>query len=236
MLSSGITVMIMTILKLPVSTSQAVIGAILSHGFLVSRGNLKFATQFFSAWVLTPIGGMLFALILYFVTLRFIENKLTSFKFFSVFVKLGYILSGIFAAYSLGANNVANVVGVFLVDPLYLSLRSATLIGGLSIALGVITFSKPVMMTVGEGIVPLTHISGFLVVIASAMTVYIYARIGVPVSSSQAVVGALIGIGLVKDFRLLNWGLLLRIFSGWVLTPTVSGIMCVIMLKVFTLL
>lgn len=233
MFAAGVTVLVMTILKLPVSTSQAVVGAILGHGYLVARGNLSVAVQFFSAWVFTPIGGMVFALILYKLTTRFLEKKLTTYKFFDVFIKLGYIFSGMFAAYSLGANNVANVFGVFFVDPNYLSIHWATLLGGLSIALGVITFSKPVMMTVGEGIVPLTHVSGFLVVIASALTVYIYARIGIPVSSSQAVVGALIGIGLVKDFRLLNWKLLTKIFSGWVLTPTISGIMCVIFLKLF---
>jgi len=234
MLSAGITVFLMTLFKLPVSTSQAVVGSIIGHGLLVGVSNLNVAFQFFSAWVFTPIGGMVFSFGLYLVTTRFLEKKLTSFTFFTHFVKGGYIVAGMFAAYSLGANNVANVFGVFLVDPLYLSIRWATLLGGLSIALGVITFSKPVMMTVGEGIVPLTHISGFLVVIASALTVYIYARIGIPVSSSQAVVGALIGIGLVKDYRLLNWSMLLRIFSGWLLTPTVSGILCVILLKVFT--
>lgn len=234
MFAAGITVMVMTILKLPVSTSQAVVGAILSHGLLVAKGNMKVALQFFSAWVFTPIGGMVFALILYFITIKFLEKKLTSFKFFDIFIKLGYILSGMFAAYSLGANNVANVFGVFFVDPTFLTIQWATLLGGLSIALGVITFSKPVMMTVGEGIVPLTHISGFLVVIASAITVYIYARVGIPVSSSQAVVGALIGIGIVKDYKLLNWRLLVRIFSGWILTPTVSGIICALLLKVFT--
>lgn len=233
MFSAGVTVMVMTILKLPVSTSQAVVGAVLGHGILVGSSNLSVTLQFFGAWIFTPIGGMLFALVLYKVTIRYFEKKLTSYKFFDIFIKVGYITSGMFAAYSLGANNVANVFGVFFADPNYLNIHWATILGGLSIALGVITFSKPVMMTVGEGIVPLTHISGFLVVIASALTVYIYARIGIPVSSSQAVVGALIGIGIVKDFKLLNWSLLIRIFSGWILTPTVSGIISIALLMLF---
>ncbi len=107
----------------------------------------------------------------------------------------------------------------------------AALLGGLSIAAGVVTYSKPVMSTVGKGIVPLTNVSGFLVVIASAITVYIYALIGIPVSTSQAVVGAIIGIGIVKDFRIINFGTLKRIFAGWILTPTISGVLSYLCLK-----
>lgn len=233
MLAAAITVFFMTLLKLPVSTSQAVVGAILGHGFLVSKGDIGIATQFFGAWVLTPIGGMIFSLILYGITVKCIEKKLTSFKYFESIIKGGYIIAGIFAAYSLGANNVANVFGVFLVDPDYLQLNYATLLGGLSIAFGVITYSKPVMMTVGKGIVQLTNVTGFLVVIASAITVYIYAQIGIPVSTSQAVVGAIIGIGLIKDYRLINTKMLTRIFGGWILTPTISGLVSFIFLKIF---
>jgi PiT family inorganic phosphate transporter len=233
MLAAAITVMAMTMLKLPVSTSQAVIGAILGHGFLVSKGDLQVASQFFLAWILTPIGGMLFSLILYWITVKWLEEKLTSFKYFEGFIKWGYIIAGAFAAYSLGANNVANVFGVFLVDPSYIKLNIATLLGGFSIALGVITYSRPVMMTVGKGIVPLTNVTGFLVIIASAITVYIYAKIGIPVSTSQAVVGAIIGIGLMNDYRLINLSMLSRIFIGWILTPTIAGIVSILFLKIF---
>ncbi len=233
MLAAGVCVFGMTVLKLPVSTSQAVIGAIMGHGFLVGMVDWSVSFKFFSAWFLTPVGGMIFALIIYFVISKWFEEKLTTFNYFQRFIKWGYILAGIFAAYSLGANNVANVFGIYLIDPEYLSVSMATLLGGLVIALGVITYSKPVMMTVGKGIVPLSDVSGFIVVIASALTVYIYALIGIPVSSSQAVVGAIIGIGIVKDYRTINFSMLRRIFVGWVLTPTIAGVLGYLLLKIF---
>ena len=233
MLAAAITVFFMTLLKLPVSTSQAVVGAILGHGILLSKGDLGVTSQFFGAWVLTPVGGMIFSLLLYGITVKWIEKRFVSFKYFENLIKGGYIIAGVFAAYSLGANNVANVFGVFMVDSTYLSLEYARLLGGLSIAFGVVTYSKPVMMTVGKGIVPLTSITGFLVIIASAITVYIYAQIGIPVSTSQAVVGAIIGIGLVKDYRLINVKMLTRIFGGWLLTPTIAGLVSFIFLKIF---
>ena len=89
------------------------------------------------------------------------------------------------------------------------------------------------MTTVGKGIVPLTEITGFLVVIASAITVYIYAQIGIPVSTSQAVVGAIIGIGMIKDYRLINISLLKKIFVGWIMTPVISGLVCYGILVLF---
>lgn len=233
MLAAAVTVFLMTLLRLPVSTSQAVVGAIMGHGFLVSKGDFGMATQFFSAWVFTPIGGMVFSLVLYGITVKWLEKKLQGFRFFERTIKIGYIVAGIFAAYSLGANNVANVFGVFFVDSDFISLRFATIAGGFSIAFGVITYSKPVMNTVGKGIVALTNVSGFLVVIASALTVYIYAQIGIPVSTSQAVVGAIIGIGLIKDYRMINIRLLGRIFIGWVLTPTVSALASIALVFLF---
>lgn len=233
MLAAALCVYGMTVLKLPVSTSQAVIGAILGHGFLTGNVDLSVSSKFFSAWILTPVGGMVFALMIYYIVSRWFEAKLTTFIYFQRFIKWGYIIAGVFAAYSLGANNVANVFGIFLIDPDFLTVGMATLLGGLVIAFGVITYSKPVMMTVGKGIVPLSDISGFIVVIASAITVYIYALIGIPVSSSQAVVGAIIGIGIVKDYRTINFGMLGRIFVGWVLTPTIAGGIGYLLLRIF---
>ena len=103
----------------------------------------------------------------------------------------------------------------------------ASLIGGLSIALGVLTYSKKVMMTVGKGIVPLDPFSAFVVVLAEAITLHIFTQIGVPVSSSQAVVGAVVGVGLVGDLRTVRVKVLLKISAGWLMTPISAGLISV---------
>ena len=94
------------------------------------------------------------------------------------------VLAGSYGAYALGANNVANVTGAF-VGPGMLTPRMACIVGGLSICLGVITFSRGVMMTVGRGLVKLDAFSAFIVILAEAVTVHIYAMVGVPVSTSS---------------------------------------------------
>lgn len=229
MLAAALTVMVMTLLKLPVSTSQAVIGAIIGGGLLGGTADFGATIKFFSAWFLTPIGGLAIAYCLYWITKRFFENRITEFAFYEIFVKAGYIIAGVFGAYSLGANNVANVTGIFAGELQILSTTQAVIIGGLSIAVGVITYSKPVMSTVGERIVPMSSIAGFIVVISASITVYIYARIGIPVSTSQAVIGAIIGIGLNAGINTINLKMLRNIMLGWFATPTVAGLISVLL-------
>jgi len=224
MLAAAITVLVMTIYKLPISTSQAVIGAIIGGGINSGSANLSAGFQFFSAWVFTPIGSAILAYILYFISSNHLNDKLTGFRFYELTIRLGYLIAGIIGAYSLGANNVANVTAIFSGHLNMLSNQQAAIIGGISIALGVLTFSKPVMSTVGEGIVPLTQVAGFIVVIAAAFTVYIYARIGIPVSTSQAVVGAIIGVGFHMGLKTIQLKVLRNILFGWFGTPTVAGL------------
>jgi PiT family inorganic phosphate transporter len=137
---------------------------------------------------------------------------------------IGIIISGCYGAYSLGANNVANVTGMYVSAEVF-SKNIAAFIGGLSIALGVLTYSKKVMMTIGKGIVPLDPLSALVSVLAEALTLHVFTQIGVPVSSSQAIVGAVIGVGLVGGIRTLSLRMISKICIGWVLTPIISGVM-----------
>ena len=119
---------------------------------------------------------------------------------------------------------MANVTGVYVNAGLLLPM-GASVIGGLGIALGVITYSKKVMMTVGKSIVALDPFSAFVVVLAEAMTLHLFTQLGVPVSSSQAVVGAVVGVGLVGGLRTVSFKILSTIAIGWVMTPLGAGLL-----------
>lgn len=227
MLAAGITVACMTMLKLPVSTSQAVIGAIIGGGILKGTADFKESSKFLSAWILTPFGAMVIAFVLYKIIGDLLGRKLTGFRFYETFIRIGYLSAGIFAAYSLGANNVANVSAIYAGELNLLNTKQAVLLGGISIAVGVLTFSKPVMSTVGEKLVPLSPIAGFIVVLAAAITVYVYALLGIPVSTSQAVVGAIVGIGLQMGVNTINKRVLRNILFGWFGTPSIAGIISI---------
>lgn len=223
-ISAGIVVIVMSFLKLPVSTSQAVIGGILGVGFVNHNIEWHRLIKVGVCWVSTPIGAAIISFLLYFI-FRPLINKITNPIKRNNILKIGLVIAGSYGAYALGANNVANVVGVFvgkgngMLNPL-----TATIIGGGAIAFGTLTYSKKVMYTVGKNLVVLDSFTAFIAVLAEAITVYIYALIGVPVSTSQAIVGAVLGIGILKGIRTIRKKTLRNILLGWMATPVIAAI------------
>ena len=235
-LAAAVTTTAMTVLRLPVSTSQAVVGAILGLG--LARGQTQFEGlgKIVACWIGTPLGAMVLGMILYPLLAALIRALRLHFLIYDRLVRTLLVLAGIYGAYALGANNVANVTGVFYSAGAFgnetgSGMNMALLLGGSSIALGALTFSRRVMTTVGSRIVALDAFSSFVVVVAAAATVHAYAVLGVPVSSSQAVVGAVIGIGMLKGMRMISGRAVLRIAVGWVLTPALGALVAVLLLE-----
>ena len=220
--AAATTVTIMTILGLPVSTSQAVVGAILGIGILNQQLNLAGLGKVVACWFGTPVGAMVIAVIIYKVLAVFYNNLKINLFQSDILIRLSMIAAGSYGAYALGANNVANVTAVF-VGAGHLSVFSAALIGGLSIGLGILTLSKRVMETVGKKLVRLDPFSALVVLLAQSITVHIYTFIGVPVSTSQAVIGAVLGVGIVKGISTVSGRTLVNILTAWLLTPAIAG-------------
>lgn len=91
------------------------------------------------------------------------------------------------------------------------------------------------MMTVGSGLVRLDAFTAFIAILSEAATVHVFAVIGVPVSTSQAIVGAVLGVGILKGARTINSKTLWRILFGWLGTPTISGSVAFVVYHVFVL-
>jgi PiT family inorganic phosphate transporter len=219
--AAGLTVTIMTVFGLPVSTSQAAVGAILGIGFFNQEINVTGLGKVVACWFGTPTGAVLVALVLY-KALALIYNRLRLSLFQAdMLLRAALVAAGSYAAYALGANNVANVTAVF-VGAGTLTVFAAALIGGLSIAFGVVTYSRGVMETVGRKLVRLDPFSALVVVLAEGLTVHFYTLLGVPVSTSQAVIGAVLGIGIIKGAQTIKRKTLYGIFTGWFLTPPVA--------------
>ncbi len=226
-IASAFTVTFMTALRLPVSTSQAVVGAIIGVGLVKSNVNWAGLQKVVLCWIGTPIGAMILAFILY----KFISpiyNRIARHIFLRDRVlKISLVIVGSYGAYALGANNVANVTGPFVrLDFGSIGLFTpfaACLVGSIAIAIGVVTYSKSVMYTVGKSITKLNGYTAFIAVFAEAITVWLYTQVGVPVSTSQAVVGAIFGIGLVKGMQTVKFKTVRNIVIGWITTPIISG-------------
>ncbi|QTA37776.1 anion permease [Thermosipho ferrireducens] len=219
-LSAALTMTIMTYLGVPVSSSQAIVGSIIATGLIAGGVNWGIMIKLVLAWVGTPLGGMIFGFLTYKIfSVPF--NKIKSIYLREKIILVGTIIIGAYGSYSLGANNVANITGVFANE---IGVQLAALVGGLSIAFGVLTYSYKVMMTVGTQIIELDYFSAMIAVLGESITVWIYALIGIPVSTSQAIVGAVIGAGYARGSRLINKKIVFKIISAWVNTPVFSGL------------
>jgi PiT family inorganic phosphate transporter len=228
-MAAGITMATLTFLAIPASASQAIVGTVIGAGILSQSADFTKLYKVIACWVFTPIAGILFGYLCYRSGEWFLNRTIRSITRRNYIYAGGILIAGCYGAYCLGANNVANVTGVY-VGAGMLSARTAALVGGASIALGTLTYSRKVMMTVGKGIVPLDPFSAFVVVLAEALTLHVFTQIGVPVSSSQAVVGAVVGVGLVGDMRTVSGKILLKIGLGWILTPVSAGLLTVALL------
>ncbi len=249
-LASALTTFWMTRLKMPVSTSQAIVGAIIGWNFYsASVTDSSSLTKIMLTWVACPLISGVSAVGL-FILVRFLINRTKPHLLrLDLGTRLGLLVVGAFGSYSLGANNIANVMGVFVPDnPFHdLSLfgvmeisgtQQLFFLGALSIGVGVFTYSDRVMDTVGGGLVRISPVSALVIVLAQSITLFLFASEGlehflasmglptlplVPVSSSQAVVGAILGISLYKGAG-IRMNVLGGISLGWISTPILAGL------------
>lgn len=224
-LSAGLMVTLFTYFGLPTSTSQAIIGSILGGGLYLRVAEFNKLYKIVLCWILTPIGALIISYLLYHLLGNLVNKYLKRPLLRDAVIKGGLMISGCFGAYALGSNNVANVTGVY-VNTGALSPFYGALIGSLSIAFGVLTYSGKVMETIGKKIVAIDAYSAFISGFSSALVVWIFTQVGVPVSSSQAIVGAVAGVGLVKGIRAVSMRSLIEIVIGWVSTPLTGGLVC----------
>ena len=236
---AALTVFVMSYLKFPVSANQAVTGAIIGWGLFhadysnpeVTSTNLKEIGKFVSTWLLNPLGAAIISFVIVYFFKKFFEKKVESLKSYDKVIKIGYIIAGAYSAYTIGINSSASVTA-FYYDSfgvganILTNARLTAILGGLAIAVGVLTYSKKVMMTVGGSIANISQIDGFLVILSSALAITVMKiLLGIPVSTSQAVVGAVIGAGLVKGPKNVNFKVLGKIGIAWISSPTVAGLM-----------
>lgn len=220
--AAAVTVTMMTALKLPVSASQAVVGGILGAGVLRGEVRTSGLGKVVLCWVGTPVGAFLAAIVVFAVLSRLLNVLRLGLVAHDVVLRACLVVAGCYGAYALGANNVANVTGT-LVAADVLTPLSGVVIGAASIALGILTFGRRVMGTVGKGIVRLDAFSSLVVVVAEALTVHVYAVIGVPVSTSHAIVGAVLGVGVLKRIEALRLRAVRGVLLGWIATPLVAA-------------
>lgn len=201
----------------PISVTQTVAGALVGVT-LVQNGwsGVDGATllRLLIAWTLAPLGAAVAAYALYRAARRYLQPRLLDLRSYDQLIAGGFVVFGAYGAYALGANNAANVIGAY-VDAGVVGPQLGALLGGVGIAVGMLTGSHRVIDTVGRRITRLTSFGGLMVLIAQALVLHVYSMIGVPISASQAVVGGIVGVGAVKGAMTVNRPLVTKLALSW---------------------
>jgi inorganic phosphate transporter, PiT family len=154
------------------------------------------------------------------------------------------LLSACFVAFAHGSNDVGNAIAPLAAIVYTINNNSVPfsqidipiwilVLGAAGIVTGLAILGKKVIDTIGESIITLQPSSGFCAELATATTILLASRFGLPVSTSHALVGGVVGIGMVQDLRSIKFATLKNIAAAWVVTVPVSALLSAL---IFTLL
>ncbi|MGB3205629.1 MAG: inorganic phosphate transporter [Crinalium sp.] len=144
------------------------------------------------------------------------------------------VVSACFVAFAHGSNDVGNAIAP-LAAIVYINRTGSVplndfsipiwilIIGGAGIVAGLAVMGKKVIATIGESIISLQPSSGFCAELATATTILVASRLGLPTSTSHALVGAVVGIGLLKDWKSVSFQTVRSIGLAWIITIPITA-------------
>jgi len=256
-LSAAVSVYMMLRAGLTVSTSQTIVGAIIGWNIYADKPtDYTTLAEIVGTWTTCPLLSGMVAVLLYLCLKKLQKCSSMHLLTRDQITRLGLILTAAIGAYALGANNIANVVGVFMKSCPFKTLNFGKLVtlspyqvlfllGAVAICVGIWTYSHKVIKTVGNGLMRMSPAVALIIVLAQATVLLLFSSVSlhnwlansslptiplVPVSSTQAVIGAVIGIGLIKGGRCINWNIIGKIIVGWIVAPLMAMLICFICL------
>ncbi len=222
---AALTVGVATYLSFPVSATQALVGSLAGTGMAMGiELNSQVLLDIAVVWLFLPFLSMALSFSLYFVIrVPFSAIYGRWYGAYQILIRYLVIFSGILVAFSLGTNNIGNVVGVLEVNSVLGTVPSVVL-GAVGITIGAFLFSQGVILSIGKRITTLDPLRAFVSQLATALSVLVCTAIGIPVSLSQAMVGSVMGCGLTKGRAYINKGFMLKVVASWALCPLLSGL------------
>jgi PiT family inorganic phosphate transporter len=238
-LGAGIWVTFCSWQKLPVSTTHSIVGGVLGFGLIktFSAINWPLFAQIFIAALVAPISGAIAAFFIYLIIHKVLIIKI---KTISAREQLerGFaflqVLTGCYVAFAMGSNVVASAMGIAYTFSPEIAILTLKTLGGIGIALGIITWGYRVLRTVGMGIVKLTPTSGFSAQFSAASVVLFFTFQNLPVSTTHTLVGSIFGVGLASGIRAINLRTVREILTSWLFTIPAAGLVTVVIYGIIT--
>ncbi len=139
------------------------------------------------------------------------------------------IMAALAMAYSFGSNDVANSAGPLAailyalgVDHTGLPVWLALVVAAIGLSTGIATWGEKIIGTIGEKITPLSPLTAYVAQMSATLTMLVVSRLGLPVSTSMAIVGGVMGVGVSRGIRNVNLRLIARIFGVWFIALPVT--------------
>ena len=155
------------------------------------------------------------------------------------------VLTACYVAFAHGANDVANAIGPLAAIFSVVKTKSVAMqvevpvwmlaIGGIAVGGGLFAFGSRVMETIGSKITEVTPVRGFCAEFGAATTILVCSRLGLPVSTTHVLVGAVVGVGFMRGMGFLDMRLLRNIGSSWVITLPFTVVLAMILYKLLTM-
>ncbi len=217
---ASIAIVCANVFKMPVSSHQAIVAGIIGSALALGKSiNTSTVIEIVLSWIMSPFGAFLSAVAVYF-TLEKVLFKIPMFKIERIVRRLLFI-SGSVIAFNTGANELATALAPAVYHGT-LNYFQAGLLGAFMLFLGARLISFRVIETIGKGITALDPFSGFAAQFGAGITVLIFTILGMPVSTTYCIVGAVSGVGIYKGLRSVRIKFLRKIVFSWILTPTIA--------------
>jgi len=222
---------------LPISVSHSIIGgyggaAVAKAGFgsIIVSGYTKIVIFIFLAPIIAFVVAIIFSIIFSIITLWIVRN-MSPYKVDNYFRKLQLISAALYSL-SHGSNDAQKTMGIIAVvlftngligDTFYVPyeiiIASYTVI-----SLGTLIGGWKVIRTLGMRVTKLNPFGGFSAETSAGLTISLASMFGIPVSTTHTITGAIIGVGSLKSFSAVRWGVAKNILWAWVLTIPLSAI------------
>ena len=227
-LSAGLSMFIANMMNIPQSTSLVTVAAIAGVGAHYGQVNLKTIYFLIPFWIVLPI--LSFIIARYLAGLIYPPRR-ENFWFYEKFVnhqkklKRFVVLTSCYSAFSVGTNNVANVVGPMIAIG-YLPLVMALFVFSLVYGVGAFVFTGP-LKTAGDKFVPLGLVTASIISLVSGTLMIMASVLGVPQSFVMLQMGAIIAISMVKHGKETTFSnpLTKKTFYTWSINPLLTFVM-----------
>jgi len=243
LLGAGTWVLLCTLLGLPISVSHALIGGLIGPALLVGGTGALVASGIFKILlfiVLSPIIGFVLGYFIMVGTL-WVCRTLPPQKV-DGFFRVMQLVSSAFFSLGHGGNDAQKTMGIMAMS-LYAAGLTAefhvpfwVVISAYSaIALGTLIGGQKVIKTLGVGLTDLKPMGGFSAETAGALTLAGTAVLGIPVSTTHTITGAIMGVGVTRRLSAIKWGTALNIVAAWVLTIPFAALMAMLVYWIMSL-